>query len=89
MSDGTGCDNMTCIIVKLKPQLKRPHYDVEEDDAAEDIESKKPKSDSTWLELWSYKCNLLIMRTLKTFELFVFVSEITDTYDWYMDIIFY
>uniref|UniRef100_A0A2S2QNS0 protein-serine/threonine phosphatase n=1 Tax=Sipha flava TaxID=143950 RepID=A0A2S2QNS0_9HEMI len=47
LSDGTGCDNMTCIIVKLKPQLKRPHYDVEEDDMSDGAEPKKPKSDST------------------------------------------
>lgn len=46
MSDGTGCDNMTCIIVKLNPNPKRSRSDDEEDDS-EGVESKKHKSDST------------------------------------------
>jgi len=46
LSDGTGCDNMTCIIVKLKPTQKRSRTDDEEDDA-EGSKCKKLKSDST------------------------------------------
>ncbi|KAL4141709.1 hypothetical protein QTP88_004298 [Uroleucon formosanum] len=45
LSDGTGCDNMTCIIVKLKTQQKRSRPD-EEDEDSEAGESKKHKSDS-------------------------------------------
>jgi protein phosphatase 1G len=45
LSDGTGCDNMTCIIVKLKPNQKRSHTDDKEDDS-EGGECKKHKSDS-------------------------------------------
>lgn len=85
MSDGTGCDNMTCIIVKLKPQLKRPHYDVEEDDMSDGAEPKKPKSDSTWREYdlinvtysWRHTCCLYLF------------LKCTDTCDWFMDIIFF
>jgi len=46
LSDGTGCDNMTCIIVKLKPNQKRSRTD-DEDDDSEGAESKKLKTDST------------------------------------------
>ncbi|XP_001943328.1 probable protein phosphatase 2C 6 [Acyrthosiphon pisum] len=46
LSDGTGCDNMTCIIVKLNTNQKRSRSDDEEDDL-ECGESKKHKSDST------------------------------------------
>ncbi|XP_022169006.1 probable protein phosphatase 2C 6 [Myzus persicae] len=46
LSDGTGCDNMTCIIVKLKQNQKRSRTDDEEDDA-ERAETKKHKTDST------------------------------------------
>lgn len=46
LSDGTGCDNMTCIIVKLKSNHKRSHTD-EEDNSDEGAECKKFKLDST------------------------------------------
>ncbi|KAL5240486.1 hypothetical protein ACI65C_007896 [Semiaphis heraclei] len=42
LTDGTGCDNMTCIIVKLKPNQKRSRSD-----DAEGGECKKHKTDST------------------------------------------
>uniref|UniRef100_A0A2H8TU65 protein-serine/threonine phosphatase n=2 Tax=Melanaphis sacchari TaxID=742174 RepID=A0A2H8TU65_9HEMI len=45
LSDGTGCDNMTCIIVKLKSKQKRSRTDDEEGDS-EGGECKKHKSDS-------------------------------------------
>jgi len=47
LSDGTGCDNMTCIIVKLNTNQKRSRSDDEDDDDSEGGESKKHKSDST------------------------------------------
>ncbi|XP_060863959.1 probable protein phosphatase 2C 6 [Metopolophium dirhodum] len=47
LSDGTGCDNMTCIIVKLNTKQKRSRSDDEDDDDSEGGESKKHKSDST------------------------------------------
>lgn len=43
LSDGTGCDNMTCIIVKLKPKQKRSRSEDEEDNS-EGGEFKKQKS---------------------------------------------
>jgi len=45
LSDGTGCDNMTCIIVKLKPNQKRSRIDDDENDS-EGGEYKKHKSNS-------------------------------------------
>ncbi|XP_050427996.1 probable protein phosphatase 2C 6 [Adelges cooleyi] len=45
--DGTGCDNMTCIIVKLKQNQKRSRSDDEEESAEDVAECKRPKLDST------------------------------------------
>lgn len=47
MSDGTGCDNMTCIIVKLKHNQKRTREDDEEEKSDEGVECKKLKLNST------------------------------------------
>lgn len=47
LSDGTGCDNMTCIIAKFKHNQKRSHSDDENDKSCEGVECKKLKSDST------------------------------------------
>lgn len=44
LSDGTGCDNMTCIIVKLKQNHKRSHTE-DEDESVNDVERKKLKLD--------------------------------------------
>lgn len=44
LSDGTGCDNMTCIIVKLKPRHKRSRSD-DTDNDSEGGECKKQKSE--------------------------------------------
>lgn len=46
LSDGTGCDNMTCIIVKLKQKQKRSRSDDEEDNS-EGGEYKKQKSEDS------------------------------------------
>jgi len=46
LSDGTGCDNMTCIIVKLRPKTKRSRSDDEEDNS-EGGEFKKQKSEDS------------------------------------------
>ncbi|CAH1721614.1 unnamed protein product [Aphis gossypii] len=45
LSDGTGCDNMTCIIVKLKQKQKRSRSD--EEDNSEGGEYKKQKSEDS------------------------------------------
>lgn len=37
---------MTCIIVRLKQNHKRPHVSDEEDTSAETVDCKKPKLDS-------------------------------------------
>lgn len=51
LSDGTGCDNMTCIIVKFKHNQKRSHSVGEIDKSNDDdIECKKLKSSSTETE---------------------------------------
>lgn len=50
LSDGTGCDNMTCIIVKIKHNHKRPRSvgdGGKDNDSDEGVENKKHKSDST------------------------------------------
>ncbi|VVC41516.1 Fibrinogen binding protein,PPM-type phosphatase domain,PPM-type phosphatase, divalent cation binding [Cinara cedri] len=48
LSDGTGCDNMTCIIVKFKfNNLKRSYTETEDtEDSVDVIEIKKLKTDS-------------------------------------------
>jgi len=50
LSDGTGCDNMTCIIIKLKHTAKRPHVDIEQNKSDDGVECKKVKMDTTGSE---------------------------------------
>ncbi|XP_050522093.1 probable protein phosphatase 2C 6 [Daktulosphaira vitifoliae] len=44
--DGTGCDNMTCIIVKLKQNQKRLRSDDDEEVSENVADCKRPKLDS-------------------------------------------